>query len=292
MFGKNELDSLDEFKKAWDAPESKAEAKADTDKIDATDFDAKIDQEIDKPATKAVEPEAAPVVENKTDDSDKGAVQTTPAVEPAKLSFKEAFAQEYKRYKADPNSPSTFDWNGKKYALKLASEVKKPTQAAKAAPIAKPESKPEAKQDDHTAAWNDDGSHDKAEAKRLTPAKQSTFGSVMKAFLPPSVVGGDSSTDKPSAAREPVRIGVNGVSYDAMGNPIGQDAVEIKGAANQVASVKSPAKTSSPSGRDYSGNAKAADSTKAIADKMGVDSKTLLPKQETRTASSGKGSQG
>lgn len=246
---------LDEFRKAWDeAKESKEPKAADTGAVtDVDDFDY---GDPVKDTAKADEIKAAPVVESKADDSDKSPVQTTPAVEPAKLSFKEAFAKEYKRYKADPNSASTFDWNGKKYALKLASEVKKPTQATEAAPIVKPESKPEAKQDDHTAAWNDDGSSDKKEMARLTNQPQaSRTKSMVDALVPDSWI--------PPAFKN------NGESE------------------TKVANVASPPKTNSP--MRSTPDVKAADSHKAITDKMGVDSKTLLPKPETRIAAAGKG---
>ena len=233
MFGKKELDSLDEYRKAWDdAPERKAPAKATDDEPKAADTGAvtNVDDfdygDTVKDTAKAEEIKAAstPEVDSIASDDAKRAVQTKPAaiVPEAKpeMTFKQAFAQEYKRYKADPSSPSTFDWNGKKFALKLMKgEVNKPVQTAKPAPAKAAEDS-----DEYSNGWKEDQSAAESSClanSKPTPAKQSTFGSVMKAFLPPSVVGGDNSTDKP-----------------------------------QVAKVASPVKTSSPSGRDYSGNAK------------------------------------
>ena len=236
---------LDDFRSEWDRlnkqeEAAKYKATQNTDKIDATGTDGKVSAAVET-TTNEAEPEASQVVESKSEDSENNGTQATPVVEPAKLNFKQAFAAARKA------GEKTFEWEGKKFAAKLKGEVNKPVQTAKPAPANAAEDS-----DEYSNGWKEDQSA--AESSRLAnskpaPAKQSTFGSVMKAFLPPSVVGGDNSTDKP-----------------------------------QVAKVASPVKTSSPSGRDYSGNAKAADSTKAIADKMGVDSKTLLP--------NGKGSQG
>ena len=228
---------LDEFRKAWDeAKESKEPKAADTGAVtDVDDFDY---GDPVKDTAKAEEIKAALVVENKTNDSEKSAVQTTPEVAKPKLTFKQAFAAARKA------GNQTFEWEGKKFALKLQSEVNKPVQTAKPAPVNAA--------DEHTAAWNEDQSA--AESSRLANSKPTMAVStgLLGNFVPESWMGRNNNPETTKTV--------------------------------QVAKVASPVKTSSPSGRDYSGNAKAADSTKAIADKMGVDSKTLLP--------NGKGSQG
>ena len=243
---------LDDFRSEWDRlnkqeEAAKYKATQNTDKIDATGTDEKI--EPVEPASKAAEPEAASVVESKDDDSENTGTQATSVVEPAKLNFKQAFAAARKA------GEKTFEWEGKKFAAKLKGEVNKPVQTAKPAPAKAAEDS-----DEYSNGWKEDQSS--AESSRLANSKPTMAVStgLLGNFVPESWMGRNNNPETTKTV--------------------------------QVAKVASPAKTSSPSGRDYSGNAKAADSTKAIADKMGVDSKTLLPKQETRTASSGKGSQG
>lgn len=238
---------LDDFRSEWKRLNDQEEAaKVTATKaadVDVDDFD---DGEKVKDIAKVAEPETAPVVESKTDDSDKSAVQATPAVEPAKLSFKQAFAAARKA------GDKTFEWEGKKFAAKLKGEVNKPVQTAKAAPA-------KAAEDDHTAAWNDDGSADKKEMARLTSQPQvSRTKSIVDALVPDSWI--------------PPRFKNNGETE------------------TKVAKVSSPVKTSSP--MRSTPDVKTADSHKAITDKMGVDQNTLLPKPEARIAANGKGNQG
>jgi hypothetical protein len=330
MFGKKELDSLDEFSKGWKEAHAAKEPAKDTGAVtNMDDFDYG-DTVKDTADAKSITAASTPEVDSIASDDAKRAVQTTPAAivpaaKPA-MSFKQAFAQEYKRHKADPSSPSTFDWNGKKILLKLKSEAKpaavqtakpaasKPavstvqtaggdfpegesTAAAKpAAQVAKAVAPP-------VATGKDDESQ--AETSRLAAASNaSERRKNNESWLPASLVGGDNSTDKKSK-REIARIGVNGVSYDAMGNPAGQDAV---GSMDADKKESVPAKTvtaakkdtgsifgnffeSSSFGSKSTGDEhriaangvkvdhknKPVDTADAIANTMGVNPNTLLP---------------
>lgn len=314
MFGKNELDSLDEFKKAWDeAPARKAEAKEpakDTGAVtNMDDFDYG-DTVKDTADAKSITAASTPEVDSIASDDAKRAVQTTPAaiVPDAKpeMTFKQRFAAERKA------GATTFDWTGKdgkttKIAVKLLSEM--PKAKAAAVQTAKPAaSKPVVSTVQTAEAEVATGKDDESQAETSRLAAASNASERRKnneSWLPASLVGGDNSTDKKSK-REVARIGVNGVSYDAMGNPAGQDAVGSMDAdkkesvpAKTVTAAKPKPSTSifgnffesSSFGSKSTGDEhriaangvkvdhknKPVDTAEAIAKNMNIDSKTLLP---------------
>ena len=316
MFGKNELDSLDEFKKAWDeAPERKAEAKApakepakDTGAVtNMDDFDYG-DTAKDTADAKSITAASTPEVDSGASDDAQPAVQTTqaaivPVAKPA-MTFKQRFAAERKA------GATTFDWTGKdgkttKIAVKLLSEMPKAKAAAvqTAKPAVQPVQAGGFPEGESTAA-----AKPAAQVASAEPvAKQKASTSLLGNFIPPSLVGGDNSTDKKSK-REVARIGVNGVSYDAMGNPAGQDAVGSMDAdkkesvpAKTVTAAKPKPSTSifgnffdsasfgskstgddhriAANGETVNHKNEPVDTADAIADEMGIDRKNLLPKK-------------
>jgi hypothetical protein len=222
MFGKKDLDGLDEFKKAWDeAPERKAPAPAQAEDTGAVtnmdDFDyGDPVKDAAKAAEIKAEPVSTPELDNIASDDAKRAAQTTKeAIEPVKapeMTFKQAFAAAHKAGK------TAFDWGGKKIAVKLKSEMAK-AKAAPVAVVAKPVSQPvvdssegESSTPSFNAAANAAArTSTKTQAvKAVSPPASPKIANITNAEPPVEMFNKTSSATKPKASDSGNRIAVNG----------------------------------------------------------------------------------
>ena len=157
MFGKNELDSLDEFKKAWDeAPERREPAKDTGAVTNMDDFDYG-DTAKDTADAKSITAASTPEVDSIVPSTENSGTQTTqaaivPEAKPA-MTFKQRFAAERKA------GATTFDWTGKdgkttKIAVKLLSEMPKAKAAAVQTAKPKPSTSIFGTGDEHRIAAN------------------------------------------------------------------------------------------------------------------------------------------
>ena len=286
MFGKKELDSLDEFKKAWDdAPERNEPAKDTGAVTNMDDFDY---GDPVKDIAKANEIQAASVVESKATDGEKNEVKTTAAAEPAKLSFKQAFAAAYK------SGVKTFDWEGKKFAAKLAAKPAA-VQTAKPAVSTVQTAEGDSSEGESTAAAKPVQAAAATKVASAEPvAKQKASTSLLGNFIPPSLFGGDNSTDKkevasaqsPAKTSSPMRSAPSSAAVSAAARTVTKSA-EKKDTGSIFGNFFDSASFGSQSTGDEHRIAangvkvnhknKPVDTADAIADKMDVNSKTLLP---------------